>query len=418
MKLLRLFIYIFLGIQIIYSCAPNKTEAQWIEDNTSELRESTGYDFNSIKEAIGNKRIVALGESTHGSGTFYELKSELVQYLHREMGFEVLAIESGLGDAYLSFANIDTLSSQRLRDYSVFGNFRAHEALGLFEYLKSQSSSPIPLNYVGYDTQASSEYLFDQLKDILKDYDKELSDSLSTRMFSYQRSYGYGSNEDSINYLKHRDIFVATSNSARRYLEQNKEAILSKHNLNKTTYSIMVRSLRMFSTSYNLPYENRWEGFDLRDSLMADNIEWLLTEVYPDKKVVIWAHNAHIEKEEMENGYMKTMGQYLKERHPEEYYSIGIFAYSGVIYQFWTKDIIQIENIDSSFLEHRLISSGKIMPFLDLSNRPIQKSNNSWIFKPINAYEVENGGIVKFIPTKRFNAVIVAKESKAPTYDE
>jgi erythromycin esterase len=400
----------------LLSLAQSKTELKWLKKNTAELKSGESYNFSALKKAIGNRRIVALGESTHGSGTYYHLKSELVKYLNQEMGFEVLAMESGLGDTYLAYANIDTLSGKQLRDYSVFGNFRAKEATGLFDYIKKQHSTPSPLYYVGYDTQASSDFLFNQLKKILADYDKELSDSLSTKMFSYQRAYGYGANNDSVNYIKYRNIFVETSNTARRYLEDNKEAIMAKHQLNTTAFKVMVRSLAMFAASYHLSYAERWNGIALRDSLMTENIKWLLTEVYTNKKVIIWAHNAHVEKGETENGYMKAMGHFLKEQYLDDYYTIGLFAYSGVAYQFWTKKIIPFEKKNNTFIEHRLIATGKHILFLDVSHSR-KTPNNAWIFKPIQAYELENGGNIKFIPTKRFDAIIVCKESKAPTYN-
>ena len=399
------------------SCAQTRTELEWLKANTSELKTENGYDFSPIKAAIGNKRIIALGESTHGSGTYYTIKSELVKYLHDEMGFEVLAMESGLGDASLAYESIDNLSGEELRDLSVFGNFRAKEANPLFDYIKSQSNTKRPLNYVGYDTQASSEFMFGWLKEILIDYDRELSDSLSTRMRSYQRAYGYGNNQDSVNYLKHRDIFVNTSNTVKRYLEENKEAIISKHELNDKTFNIFIRSLNMFEASYNLSYTERWKGHALRDSLMAENLEWLLSDVYPNKKFIVWAHNGHVEKGQSEDGYFKMMGHYLKEKYSDDYYAIGLFAYSGEVYQFWTKKTIPIEHIDSSFIEHRLISSGKHTPFLDFCHLP-KTSNNAWAFDTIHACEIKNGGTVNFIPTKRFDAAIVSKESNAPTYDE
>ena len=34
--------------------------------------------------------------------------------------------------------------------------------------------------------------------------------------------------------------------------------------------------------------------WNLRDTLMAENLRWLLDEEYPRRKVIVWAHNAHI----------------------------------------------------------------------------------------------------------------------------
>lgn len=405
------------AICTVTASAQSNAALNWLRQNTAELKRGEGYNFLALKKAIGNRRIVALGESTHGSGTYYHLKSELVKFLHQQMGFEVLAMESGLGDTYLAYASIDTLSGKQLRNFSVFGNFRAKEATGLFDYIKKQHSTQLPLNYVGYDTQASSDFLFTQLKKILAAYDKELADSLNSRMYSYQKAYAYANNQDSVNYCKHRDIFVTTANTARRYLENNSAVIMAKHNINTTAFKVMVRSLAMFAASYNLSYADSWKGIAVRDSLMAENIKWLLTEVYANKKVIIWAHNAHVEKSPAANGYMKAMGHFLKELYQDDYYTIGLFAYSGVAYQFWTNKTIPIEKMDASFVEQRLITTGRHTPFLNVSN--MRKTlANAWIFNTVHAYEMENGGIINFIPAKRFDGIIVCRESKAPTYNE
>lgn len=414
MRIARLFILI--SCSYFISCSQPKTPEGWLQENTSDLKTETGYDFSAIKKAIGDKRIVALGESTHGSGTYYTLKSELVKYLHEEMGFEVLAMESGLGDAYLGYANIDSLTPIELRDYSVFGNFRTNEANPLFEHIKTTSTSDKPLQYVGFDTQASSEYLFTKLSAILFDYDKELADSLSTRMRSYQRSYGYGNNGDSINYMKHRDIFVATANNTKRYLTDNQSDIISKHDLDKGDFDIMVRSLEMFAASYNLPYEERFRVIAMRDTYMAENLEWFLSEVYPNKKFIVWAHNSHIENDHMEGANVKWMGHFMKEKYEDDYFSIGLFAKSGEVYQYWTEATISIENIDSTYIEHHVMQTEKHTAFLNLDGIT-ESSNTSWLFEPINGNEIENGGTVRFVPKKRFDAIIVVDKSEAPTYD-
>ncbi|MBK8655173.1 MAG: hypothetical protein IPN20_14995 [Haliscomenobacter sp.] len=50
-----------------------------------------------------------------GIGEYYSLKSRLVKFLHAECGFEVLAIESGIGDVYLEYRKADTISAVALR---------------------------------------------------------------------------------------------------------------------------------------------------------------------------------------------------------------------------------------------------------------------------------------------------------------
>lgn len=409
-------IVLFITI-ILTSCAQEfKTPEAWLKQNSFELEPNGNYDFTEIGKAIGDKRIVALGESSHGLGKYYELKAALVQYLYEEKGFEVIAMEGGLGDISLAYSNIDTLSAIQLRDNTLFGNFRAAEATPMFEFIKSASSSKKPLIYTGYDTQSSSSYVQKMVSTILKPYNKELSDSLQTRLWSYGRSYQAGNEGDSIGYLKHRDIFGNTSAEAATIIKNNSEDIKKEFKLSDFQLQILQRTLLMFQKSTELTYENRWEGNALRDKLMYENLQWIMTELYPDKKVIIWAHNVHIENSNVENSDIPWMGHFLKETYQEDYYALGLFAYKGNTYQHWTKKTIPFENSDSTFIEKKMMDTGKKAAFLNLESIKQNKSSQ-WLFEQIHAYEVENSGKVSFIPTERFDGMISVFESDIPTYE-
>jgi erythromycin esterase len=78
-----------------------------------------------------------------------------------------------------------------------------------------------------------------------------------------------------------------------------------------------------------------------RDTLNAENMRWLIEEGFPDRKLIVWAHNAHVM-----NAYylgpdfktvsldpapnaMKPMGVFLAERLGDSLYTIGFTAYEG-----------------------------------------------------------------------------------------
>src|SRR5829696_2906880 len=48
-----------------------------------------------LGDAIGNKRIVLIGENGHGVAQFSMARAQIVRYLHERMGFDVVAFESG-----------------------------------------------------------------------------------------------------------------------------------------------------------------------------------------------------------------------------------------------------------------------------------------------------------------------------------
>ncbi|WP_044204439.1 hypothetical protein [Flammeovirga sp. OC4] len=54
--------------------------------------------FSVLKEAIGDARIVLLGEPDHNHGNIFFAKTEVMKMLHQEMGFEIVAFESGFYD--------------------------------------------------------------------------------------------------------------------------------------------------------------------------------------------------------------------------------------------------------------------------------------------------------------------------------
>src|SRR5712671_2640042 len=86
----------------------------WIGKHAVRLQTSeAGHGFADMKpltKMIGNARIVSLGEATHGSREFFQLKHRMLEYLATEMGFTIFSIEANMPEAY------------RLNDYVLNGN--------------------------------------------------------------------------------------------------------------------------------------------------------------------------------------------------------------------------------------------------------------------------------------------------------
>jgi len=51
-------------------------------------------DLRPFRELVGNARIVSMGEATHGTREFFQLKHRLLEFLVTEMGFTVFALEA------------------------------------------------------------------------------------------------------------------------------------------------------------------------------------------------------------------------------------------------------------------------------------------------------------------------------------
>jgi erythromycin esterase-like protein len=86
---------------------------EWIRANAIRLTTTEaghGFaDMQALKPLIGNARIVSLGEATHGTREFFQLKHRMLEFLATEMGFTIFSIEANMPEAY------------RLNDYVLNG---------------------------------------------------------------------------------------------------------------------------------------------------------------------------------------------------------------------------------------------------------------------------------------------------------
>lgn len=92
----------------------NQAAVDWIKANAVRLHTpeaGSGFaDMQPLKKIVGNARIVSLGEATHGSREFFQLKHRMLEFLASEMGFTIFSIEANMPEAY------------RLNDYVLNGN--------------------------------------------------------------------------------------------------------------------------------------------------------------------------------------------------------------------------------------------------------------------------------------------------------
>jgi erythromycin esterase-like protein len=62
--------------------------------------EPTAGGIGTLVEAIGDARLVLVGEATHGTHEFYRTRAELTKALITGKGFNLVAVEADWPDAY------------------------------------------------------------------------------------------------------------------------------------------------------------------------------------------------------------------------------------------------------------------------------------------------------------------------------
>ena len=141
----------------------NVKPVEWLKANavpvrTIDPKDDDFSDLQPLKEMIGAARVVALGEQSHGDGATFLAKDRLIRFLHREMGFDVLAWESGMFDCRRVDAALRAGADGReAAQEGIFPIFsESGQVTPVFDYVQRTQGELRPLEITGFDCQFSA----------------------------------------------------------------------------------------------------------------------------------------------------------------------------------------------------------------------------------------------------------------------
>src|SRR6185436_569146 len=105
-------------------------------------------DYDSLIEAIGDARLVLLGEASHGTHEFYRERAFITERLIAERGFSAVAVEADWPDAYrvnryVRGHSSDETSEQALGDFGRFPTWmwRNTDVVDFVSWLRSHNDT-------------------------------------------------------------------------------------------------------------------------------------------------------------------------------------------------------------------------------------------------------------------------------------
>jgi len=320
-----------------------------------------------LKKIIGDKKFISLGESSHFVEEYSKIKFRLIKFLHQEMGFEVILFESDFFNCNTSYLICDSLTANEFLNNSIFDLWHTKVNCKLFEYIQKMKKTSNPLFLSGFDIRKTNKtdnrLLYKYYKPILNQKDYTEFVSLDTMTNKYFRDVVLKINKKAFNQslsLNLEERYKTLLKSINKYQQNIDIETLKRIILNKQHQIKIIE----FSKGNSVKYMN------MRDKYMAENIQWIANNLYPDKKIIIWAHNGHI----MNNSDYKSkivgipsMGFYLSEKMKEQLYTIGIFGLKGT----WGfgKNIHKENNLKKNSIEAVICNTKNQISFVNLNKK-------------------------------------------------
>jgi erythromycin esterase len=364
-------------------------------------------NLSTLKKVLKDVEIIALGENTHGLGEVFAAKTELVKFLHQELGFDLILFESGYGDAALAWEQLDSLTTKEFT--SVFSSnfyYNSEEIENLVSYVKSKSGR---LKIQGFDCQPQQNYLIKRMTEIAQPWDSVLAKSVPLEMRSFNNLYQYENDKDTVSFNNQRARFIGFLNNYNTFLNKKINELI-KSGTKKNEIIALQKSNEILLNTYseiNIGELMSWPiSANIRDKVLFEIVKSYKDE-NPESKIIIWAQNSHIENKTKPNYNVNWMGHYLKNTFADKYYSIGAFVYSGKNLNY--NGTFDFEHNDNKYLAYYLNQFQKEKYVLDL-----RKYDKNDFTRELLLGMENNGSTAEFIVKDRFDGLLFIKYSDIP----
>ena len=306
-------------------------------------------DYGPLLDQIGDRRIVLIGEATHGTHDFYRERARITKRLIEEKGFTAVAVEADWPDAYRvnryvlgQSADVDAESS--LSDFERFPSWmwRNADVVRFVEWLRARNDAHRHVHtkarFYGldlYSLRASMNAVVRYLDTV----DPAAAAAARERYSCFDHVVGEGpeyGHAVALNIaVPCEDEVVAElvelRHSAARLLER--DGLIAKDEFFFAQQNaIVVRNAERY---YRAMYHGRVSSWNLRDRHMAETLTALVRHLdrqFAGARVVIWEHNSHVgdaRATELGASGELNVGQLVRTRWPGDCVLVGFTTYDG-----------------------------------------------------------------------------------------
>ena len=359
--------------------AAAKTQAdavkKWLAEHAIRLKgveAGRGFkDMQPLKKVIGEARLVALGEATHGTREFFQLKHRMLEFLATEMGFTVFGIEATMPEAF----DVNEFVLNGKGDPAgalaglYFWTWDTQEVLEMIRWMRNYNLDPRhekKVKFYGFDAQfpvRAASVALAYLSEVGAELPVGSKEALSPLANPFlARSYDALSPE-------RKQAATRAARELLDLLDRQKTDYVKRTDAGEWAVArqhaqVLAQYLAMNNPKEMLAYSR------VRDRSMADNVRWVLEHEGPGTKIVIWAHNGHVSTSAAYG--QERMGYHLRKHYGSDMVVFG-FAFNQGSFQAIESPggsgrlrPFQVKPAPEGSLDAMLASSGLTLAAIDL----------------------------------------------------
>jgi erythromycin esterase len=340
-----------------------------------------------IEQLLCDARIVAIGESTHGSPEFARLRGRVLLQLARRCGFNALLLEADMSvgaaiDDYVLTGAGDPAAL--LTDTSSWP-FAHQETLSLLRTIRAHNeTATAPIHVLGFDPYFTHVPAA-KLLDYVAARDKKAHARLLPAFAVFARD----------DFRQYYPQAPAAEQAQAKAAIEDARGFLAADRKRRHDERAWLRAqlhLRAIATVEERMSAPREDGGAIRDRALAAHAQWLVDEYLPGARAVMWAHNGHVL---LGRPVWKidAMGDLLADAFGDRYVSVGtlfgrgrflaIGMVDGEIDDFRT---FELERSPAGSLEDALSRVGAPAFLLDLS--AVSPPTRAWLDSELEHREV------------------------------
>jgi erythromycin esterase len=348
----------------------------------------TAPAFDFLAPAVGRASIVALGESLHVTAEFPLARLSVVRFLHEQSGFDVLALEGSVVQAWLAQEFLYRTAPgaegriARAQEMAWFKLWNTTEMRELLSYVDASQHTPRPLYLASFDVQTGASAAF------------ALTPAVLTALFDRLESFGPlekpVTKADLVGALAPvvrcpmgidgavgaaRAPALTAIETIQRWIDGVLPAVARERP------GAHVAALRLVPDSLRdhlelCEHSATWQK--TRDELNADNAMMLRDRVSESHRIILWAHHSHVAYNTT-GDRIPSMGQHLRSRIGRDIYTIGLFAGTGRFLDVAPLSVHSLPALNKVGVERLLDGVGSESFFVDVAALPTTDPAAGWL---------------------------------------